>query len=270
VVWMMNDFKLGDRVRKSIGGWRNADVQGAPLAISGLSDEIVRLAETRAVPEAATLRSLLDLINCVAAPPQGKQSEFVDEKETSPFEVPSTLFTVADVIKTPSAAPDEAGLYAWWFDDLPLNVPLMGALEKTGFRLAYIGIASHRPGSRRTLRQRLRNHCNGPIATSTLRRSLAAILLDKLELHPFSGSGNKIKLPQEEEERLSQWLATHGRVAWIADATPWIHEAELLQYGPPVALNIRGNAHEFVPNLLALRSRLSSVRSMRDSEGPRR
>jgi hypothetical protein len=128
-------------------------------------------------------------------------------------------------------------------------VPLAGALEQDGYRLAYVGIASYRPGSRRTLHQRLRNHCNGPIATSTLRRSLAAILIGELDLHPSREAGQKVKLPNDEETHLSNWLAKHGRVAWIADAAPWAHETGLLENGPPLALNILGNTHEFVSTL---------------------
>jgi len=158
----------------------------------------------------------------------------------------------------PGVAPDEAGLYAWWFDELP-NVPLAGALEQNGFRLAYVGIASSRPGSKRTLQQRLRNHCAGPIATSTLRRSLAAILMNELDLHPRRLPGQKTRLDEGEEHRLSEWLAAHGRVAWIADETPWLLEAELLQNGPALALNIRGNTHPFVRELLTLRLQLSDM-----------
>jgi hypothetical protein len=172
------------------------------------------------------------------------------------FEVPSKLFTVQDVIKMPSAAPDQAGLYAWWFDHLP-GVPLEGAWERDRFRLAYVGIASYRPESRRTLRQRLRNHCNGPIATSTLRRTLAAILIDQLALHPFIAESGKLRLPDEEETRLTNWIALHGRVAWIADETPWTHEEELIKHGPPLALNIRGNDHAFTKDLSGMRRMFS-------------
>lgn len=125
--------------------------------------------------------------------------------------------------------------------------------------MAYVGIASHRPGSRRTLRQRLRNHCAGPIATSTLRRSLAAILRNELNLNPSLGSGDKIRLPKIDEKRLTDWLKGHGRVAWICNATPWVQEDALLRQGPRLALNIRGNTHEFVPELVARRAQFVDI-----------
>jgi hypothetical protein len=215
-------------------------------------------------PDAETLRELLQLINGTEATAEASLPKENDRADTSiqgdppsSFPVPSTLFTLEDVIKTPSAAPDKAGIYAWWFDELP-SVPLEGAWEQNGFHLAYVGIASSRPGSRRTLRQRLRNHCSGPVATSTLRRSLAAVLIGVLDLHPSVGPSKKVKLPDDEEERLSTWLSIHGRVAWIADAMPWVHETKLLQSGLPLALNIRGNSHEFARKLLVLRQQLSN------------
>jgi hypothetical protein len=267
VLWMANDVELIDRVRKSVGGWRNTDIHGVPIKVDSLSEAIKGLACLgRADPDAKTLGDLLELINGNAASKETDAGRSADLRSSGKFartqassnRVPSALFTVEDVLKAPSAAPNEPGLYAWWFDKLPDDVPLAGAPEQTGFRLAYIGIASHRPGSRRTLRQRLRNHCNGPIAASTLRRSLAAVLIDQLNLHPFVGDSNKVKLPEDEEARLSKWLSTHGRVAWIVDATPWAYEAELLKSGLPLALNIRGGSHEFGRKLLTLRKQLSS------------
>jgi hypothetical protein len=266
VVWVSNDFVLtGERVRISIGGWRKTDIHGEPLRLNALDSRIMRLATiVHAEPNAETLQALVRLINGTetqANVEAGSNSETgADgsvEHQAVIVQVPSKLFTVGDVVNKPSAAPDQAGIYAWWFDELP-NVPLEGSWEKGGFRLAYVGIASYRPGSRRTLRQRLYNHCKGPIATSTLRRSLAAILIDELDLHPFVGNGHKIRLADGEEARLSAWLAAHGRVAWIADATPWVYETELLKKGPPLVLNIRGNNHAFVEKLLALRQQLSS------------
>jgi hypothetical protein len=175
--------------------------------------------------------------------------------ETPRIEAPSKLFRVSDVMARPSAAPNEPGLYTWWFDDLP-NVPLDSLLDQMGFKLAYVGIAPQTPRSRRTLRQRLRDHCRGPIATSTLRRSLTAILSHRLDLHPFR-LGKKIRLPDHEEERLSAWLEAHGRVAWILNPTPWVWEKNILRSGPPLPLNIQGNAHSFANELSIMRRRIA-------------
>jgi hypothetical protein len=257
VHWVSNDAGPIERIRRSIGGWKNKDLNGAPLLSKCLSERIRELVTCDTTdPDDVTLGELLALINGGAASTGRQELGSETTGETLSFQVPSTLFTVGDVIKKPSAAPDEAGIYAWWFDELP-NVPLDGALEQDGFRLAYVGIASYRPGSRRTLRQRLRNHCNGPIASSTLRRSLAGVLIDELGLHPRRGSSKKVQLPEEEEARLSSWLSNHGRVAWIINSTPWLDEARFLRDGPPLVLNIQGNTHEFAAKLRALRRQLS-------------
>lgn len=264
VVWVSHDFALtGERVRIPIGGWRKTDVRGKPLKLERLSSRILRLATIETDPDPGTLRELLQLVSGTKAevPDATCDANQAHEAEKGRLvEVPWTLFTLSEVLNKPSAAPDEPGIYAWWFDELP-NVPLEGALEQCGFRLAYIGIAAYREGSRRTLRQRLRNHCKGPIATSTLRRSLAAILIDKLDLHPFVEAG-KIRLSHTEETRLSGWLASNGRVAWITNDTPWVYETELLKNGPPLALNIKGNDHIFVKKLLSLRKSLSLNRDI--------
>jgi hypothetical protein len=259
VLWRSDDVRLIERVRRSIGGWRNTDLNGAPLTSHGLSDRIKGFAARSLTgPDGATLCELLQLINGNAASVRRPEAPPA-AGETFSFQVPSTLFTVGDIIKKPSAAPDEAGLYAWWFDELP-DVPLAGSLAQNGFRLAYIGIASHRPGSHRTLRQRLRNHCKGPIATSTLRRSLAAILRDQLKLNPFEGPGKKIRLPKQEEAILSNWLAVHARVAWATDERPWIGEAQFLESGLLLPLNIRGNTHQYVQKLRVLRRQFLDCR----------
>jgi hypothetical protein len=184
----------------------------------------------------------------------GRSQQHSETQEVSQIEVPSVLFRVRDVMARPSAAPNESGIYSWWFDDLP-GVPLDKSAEQMGFKLAYVGIASHKPASRRTLRHRLRNHCRGPIATSTLRRSLAAVLSEYLDLHPYR-EGKKVRLPAQEEERLSTWLEDHGRVAWLASSMPWVWEQRLLKSGLAPPLNIQGNGHEFAKELSALRRQL--------------
>jgi hypothetical protein len=73
IIWMMNEFVLtGERVRKSIDGWRNTDINGAPLTLHGLSDRIKGLATHGPMdPDGATLCELLQLINGNAVPAMG-------------------------------------------------------------------------------------------------------------------------------------------------------------------------------------------------------
>jgi hypothetical protein len=86
-------------------------------------------------------------------------------------------FVTADAIREkPAIVPAEAGVYGWWFDQA-LGSLSEGSHVRNGLHLLYVGIAPSAPPKDgvkpRTLRDRLLNHCRGPIATSTLRRTLA-------------------------------------------------------------------------------------------------
>ena len=95
---------------------------------------------------------------------------------------------VAAIRRDPSIIPADAGIYGWWFD-ATLQEISAGCHVKNGLRLLYIGIApSGTPKysvKMRTLRDRLLNHCRGPMATSTLRRTLAAILKESRKISQF-------------------------------------------------------------------------------------
>jgi hypothetical protein len=94
--------------------------------------------------------------------------------------------------------------------------------------------------SRRTLRRRLREHCIGPSSSSTLRRTLGALLVETLSLtrHP-KGKVGKWDYGPEGEARLSAWIGEHARVAWVGHSAPWIVEGALIKK-TPLPLNIRG------------------------------
>ncbi len=85
--------------------------------------------------------------------------------------------------------------------------------------LLYVGIApssaaglkARRP---RNLRRRLRNHCRGPIGSSTLRRSLTALLIDQLKLDVRRTGRDRAWMNKAEEVRLTTWMAAHARVSW--------------------------------------------------------
>jgi hypothetical protein len=166
---------------------------------------------------------------------------------------PDHLFSVAEAKARPNSIPAQAGVYGWWFDETLPRAPREGLRQKGAFALAYIGIAQSGPQSRRTLRQRIANHCRGPIATSTLRRSLTAILEDALDLHPERRDNGKVYLRGGEEERLTEWMSQHARVAWVAHSAPWKLESAILKSGLALPLNIQGNAHAFATALKKLR-----------------
>src|SRR5690242_3862728 len=78
--------------------------------------------------------------------------------------------------------PKTGGIYAWWIVGAPLPcVPVTRHPKEHDVGLVYIGIAPHGPGTKSTLRSRVvGNHLNGNIAASTLRRTLASLLIDEL------------------------------------------------------------------------------------------
>ena len=111
----------------------------------------------------------------------------------------------------------------------------------------------------RTLRSRLKNHCRGPAATSTLRRSLACILQLKLKLHLSRDSSGKLLVVQEEA--LTEWMDDHARVAWVCCEEPWRFEHALIRKAwprkpgwPRLPLNISGSLDPFSSELKQLRA----------------
>jgi hypothetical protein len=159
-------------------------------------------------------------------------------------------------------APDQSGLYGWWFKSPLGDAPLEGAFACGGFRLLYVGVAPERRAdsarpSRRTLRLRLRDHTRGTIARSTLRRSLACLLAPTLELKFGRTRSDKPALLSGGEARLSAWMAASASVGWVCAAKPWVVEEDLIARGPPLPLNIKGSTHPFAAELRRRRSRLA-------------
>jgi hypothetical protein len=144
-------------------------------------------------------------------------------------------------------------------EELP-GVPMSESIAIGDRRLLYVGIARSRAPSpdrpaRRTLRDRLKNHCRGPIATSTFRCTLCALLKDRLNLMPHR-EGRKLRLPLDQEMTLTGWMADHAVVARIEHSTPWELEEALIKSGPRLPLNIMGSPDPFRPKLSELRRAL--------------
>lgn len=84
-----------------------------------------------------------------------------------PLLSPSRLYTRADILARPSAAPSAPGVYAWYFRTSPPGVPLDNVHRHEGCVLLYVGISPSKPRtdatkpSRQNLRKRLRAHYRG-------------------------------------------------------------------------------------------------------------
>jgi hypothetical protein len=170
---------------------------------------------------------------------------------------PARFVSVQAILEGPTILPRSPGIYGWWFKALPL-VPTEGTLARAGRRLLYIGISPSRKSTQagsRTIRDRLLNHCRGPIVCSTLRRTLACLLAAELALCVSRLPSGKMCLQKSDEERLTEWMTRHARVAWTCHDKPWVLEEQLLAAGAPrMPLNIRGSADPFRKILRRLRS----------------
>ena len=176
------------------------------------------------------------------------------------------LKAIAELTGTPvaldvakSRLPKSGGLYAWWM----LGSALPGVLApkhpaQPDLSLLYIGIAPNGQLSSATLHSRVvGNHMTGNIAASTLRRTLASLLIETLALQPIKKVSKKIVLPRDQNTRLSAWQKEHLRLTWHPTPQPWILEASVISsLRPP--LNLADNeTHPFYEKLVAARRALN-------------
>ena len=167
-----------------------------------------------------------------------------------PLLSPEQLWSADQIRARPSVVPATPAIYGWWFDAGLPRVPTEGALLRDGRRLLYVGIAPRGPSpdgapQGRTLRDRLKNHCRGPIASSTLRRTLACVLARVLDFHIHLRSPGKLGMRDADERRLTEWMQEHARVGWMITTEPWVLEEVLITAGPRLPLNIRSSSDPF-------------------------
>jgi hypothetical protein len=182
---------------------------------------------------------------------------------------PERLYSVTELSTAPTLIPQEGGVYAWWFTKAPPEVPIDDTAVHDGRRLLYVGIAPRKPSmagsvSSRNLRHRLLTHCRGPIASSTLRRTLTVLLKGELDLRIMTTDAGKLKITTADEGRLTQWMAENAQVAWQVSAAPWELEDHMIQGTATLPLNIRGSTGPFAKVLSTMRSR--ARRSHRDGQ----
>jgi hypothetical protein len=177
---------------------------------------------------------------------------------------PDCQFAVSDLRNKPTLIPAAAGIYAWWFSKMPPGVCIDRTKMIEGRHLLYVGIAPKKPSAteeagKRTLRDRLLNHCRGPIGSSTLRRTLATLLASDLALRIGRLPSRRIGMPAEDETKLTDWMDEHARLNWVTSTMPWEEEDRLIQGAIRLPLNIRGNSDPFAKKLSKLRSQAGQV-----------
>ncbi|CAB4933327.1 MAG: GIY-YIG nuclease family protein [Actinobacteria bacterium] len=148
----------------------------------------------------------------------------VDALHSLPVPVPEAM----------TAVPSVPGIYAWWgrFGALP---GISGPRHPTApVQLLYVGIAPSGATSAATLRSRVvGDHIRGTTGSSTLRRSLAALLTEQQGWH--SRWTTRPVLVNKDELALSDWMAQTLHVSWAEHAEPWTVESDVIaELGPPL------------------------------------
>lgn len=194
---------------------------------------------------------------------------------------PTRLWGAVEILQSYAPVPKSAGVYAWYFDEIPPGVPITGCHKSTdGQVLLYVGIAPKEnkaaaTSSKRTLRHRLRDHLAGNAEGSTLRFTLGCLLADQLGTRLRRvGSGKRYTFTNPGEIELDRWLAAHAHIAFAAIERPWQVEAKLLSM-VSLPLNLSGNTtHSFAADLSRMRSlarrEAASLPVVVDNGGPRR
>nr|WP_285613360.1 hypothetical protein [Actinokineospora globicatena] len=127
-------------------------------------------------------------------------------------------------------------------------VPVPERLAAVPWKVLYVGIAPKpvpRNGaraSRRTIRDRVKEHLRGNAEGSTLRLTLGCLLADQLGLELRRvGSGNRLTFVHGEQV-LNDWLDAHARVSYLAVDSPRDVERVVIEreYLP---LNLSDNRH---------------------------
>ncbi|MBW0093809.1 GIY-YIG nuclease family protein [Pseudonocardia sp. KRD-184] len=165
---------------------------------------------------------------------------------------------LADPISTDeirTQAPSAPGLYAWWAP--PAILPkLVGPAHPAvpDVRLLYVGLATK-------LRSRLVSNHLRRSGSSTLRRTLAGLLLDDQGYR--TRWTDRVVLVDEDEVRLTEWMGTNLCVSWCEHPTPRDVEGDIIRaLHPP--LNVDHASGPVVDVIKAARRRYY------DSAGPGR
>ena len=122
--------------------------------------------------------------------------------------------------EVPTRTPAASGLYAWWAS--PAVLPTLAGPPHPrlpDLRLLYVGLATK-------LRSRLASNHLRRSGSSTLRRTLAGLLLDDERFR--TRWTDRVVLLDDDEVRLTTWMTTNLRISWCEHPTPRDVEASLI------------------------------------------
>lgn len=163
---------------------------------------------------------------------------------------PERVWSRQEVLTSP--VPTQPGIYAWFFQEIPRQIPTTGCTTAGELTLLYIGLSPKSAMSSNNLRNRIRSHYRGNASGSTLRYSLGVLLAEKLELEMRRVGRTKRFQFADGEERLNEWMETNAFVVWHVISEPWFCEHELIKLASP-PLNVDG-PHPFSTTLHELRT----------------
>ena len=168
---------------------------------------------------------------------------------------PDKLWSRSEILANPSSIPRKPGVYAWYFLEIPPNVPINNCHRLNQFTLLYVGIAPRRTNkpTKQNLAARIRYHLSGNAFGSTLRLSLGCLLSQRLNINLLkTGSSERLTFGKDENT-LSEWMGVNAYVTWLVWDEPWIIEEQLIKM-LNLPLNLRGNeSHPFHPILAKIR-----------------
>ena len=172
---------------------------------------------------------------------------------------PEHKWSRQESLAKPSPIPREPGVYAWYFREIPPQVPVTGCHVHGPDTLLYVGISPKAPpkiGSapgKQTLLNRIRNHYCGNAEGSTLRLTLGCLLSEKLGIKLRRvGSGTRMTFG-EGENILSQWMDENAFVVWVVNSEPWLLEEKIIgEVSLPLNLDMN-KEHPFHQSLSQIR-----------------
>lgn len=194
------------------------------------------------------------LANAALALGAGQTTEMASDPAPIDTVVDELLTNPASTEEIRTQAPSAPGLYAWWAP--PAVLPeLVGPAHPAvpDLRLLYVGLATK-------LRSRLVSNHLGRSGSSTLRRTLAGLLLDEQSYR--TRWTDRVVLIDDDEVRLTGWMGTNLRVSWCTYPTPRDVEGDIIRaLHPPLNVD-----HASGPALQVVKA---ARRHYYDSAGPR-
>ena len=162
---------------------------------------------------------------------------------------------VQNLVDSAAALPATSGIYAWWAD--PAVLPALPGPPHTAdasTRLLYIGKASN-------LRGRVTQNHLGYSGSSTLRRTLAGLLL-ATEGYQTRWTTTRVVLIDADEARLTAWMYAHLRLTWCQHAAPAEVEPKIIStLGPPLNLDhARGSFRAVIKDAKAAYSKSAGAK----------